>query len=169
MGVSNCSAHQAAAMAIARRGMGFSEKPIGNTESKPQAKQPTKQHPNTKPASTDAVKLLKPQRNTVNTRLDSGRKAYVPNKNGSHTTLALPVRNRARHGWLHWSAIRKALKTAHVALARSGSSLGNPVPLRRRFHVSGTNWVTLPKKQRVNRRKHCSSGVVVDDFPDWMV
>ena len=60
------SVHQGAATAIARRGLGFSERPAVD-------------------------------------------QAVVPVHNGGHVTFSLPVRNRKKHVWSHWSDIRKKL------------------------------------------------------------
>ena len=81
------SIHLASAIAIARRGLGFSEKL-------------------------------------------ASRNGLVPIRNGSHLTFSLPVRNRKKHVWNHWQAIRKSVTAAHKAHARSGLSKTNPKPLR---------------------------------------
>ncbi len=81
------SVHLASAIAIARRGLGFSEKL-------------------------------------------ASRNGLVPIRNGSHLTFSLPVRNRKKHVWNHWQAIRKSVTAAHKAHARLGLSKTNPKPLR---------------------------------------
>ncbi len=81
------SIHLASAIAIARRGLGFSEKL-------------------------------------------ASRNGLVPIRNGSHLTFSLPVRNRKKHVWNHWQAIRKSVTAAHKAHARLGLSKTNPKPLR---------------------------------------
>ncbi len=115
------SVHQGAALAIARRGLGFSERP------------------------------------TV-------RQAIVPARNGGHVTFDLPVRNRSRHVWSFWSAVRTKLKAAHAAHYRSGEAKAKPAPL-----ISATRSVcahrSLPAKFRhANRDQHCSDHVL-DDIP----
>jgi hypothetical protein len=67
------SVHQGAAMAIARRGLGFSEHP-------------------------------------------SVRVAIAPTRSGGHVTFDLPLRNRSKHVWSHWTDIRKTLSGACSAL-----------------------------------------------------
>jgi IS605 OrfB family transposase len=81
------SIHLASAIAIARRGLGFSEKL-------------------------------------------ASRNGLVPIRNGSHLTFSLPVRNRKKHVWNHWQAIRKSVTAAHKAHARLGLLKTNPKPLR---------------------------------------
>ena len=66
--VRGVSVHIGAACAIARRGLGFTERP---------------------PRST----------------------AIIPVRNGGPLTLALPVRNRARHVWSYWAGVRRNLTT----------------------------------------------------------
>ena len=55
--------------------------------------------------------------------------AIIPVRNGGHGTLTLPVRNRARHVWSYWAAIRRKLIAAHVAHYRSGGGKKPPAPL----------------------------------------
>lgn len=81
------SIHLAAAIAIARRGLGFSEKCVS-------------------------------------------RNGLVPARNGSHVTFSLPVRNREKHVWNHWQAIRKSVTAAQKAHTRLGLAKANPKPLR---------------------------------------
>ncbi|MHB8255517.1 MAG: IS200/IS605 family accessory protein TnpB-related protein [Acidiferrobacter sp.] len=115
------SVHQGAAYAIARRGLGLSERP------------------------------------TV-------RQGIAPVRNGGHVTFALPARNRAKHVWSFWSAVRTKLKAAHAAHYRSGEAKAKPAPL-----ISTTQSVcshrSLPAKSRyANRSQHCSESVL-DDVP----
>ncbi len=55
--------------------------------------------------------------------------AIIPVRNGSHLTLDLPVRNRTRHVWSYWAAVRARLTAAHVAHYRSGALNKPPAPL----------------------------------------
>ncbi|CAB4242536.1 transposase [Methylacidimicrobium sp. AP8] len=113
--------HQGAAYAIARRGLGLSERP-------------------------------------------SVREAVVPTRNGGHLTFALPARNRAKHVWSFWADVRKRLKAAHAAHARSGGNRLPPAPLLPKARALGATR-TLPAKPRhANRRQHCSADVL-DDLP----
>uniref|UniRef100_UPI0003813033 IS200/IS605 family accessory protein TnpB-related protein n=1 Tax=Verrucomicrobium sp. 3C TaxID=1134055 RepID=UPI0003813033 len=115
------SSHQGAAYAVARRGLGRSERP-------------------------------------------SVREAVVPTRNGGHVTFALPARNRTKHVWSFWAGVRKRLKAAHAAHARSGGNRLSPAPLSPKARALGATR-TLPAKPRhANRRQHCSA-VVVDDLP----
>ncbi|CAB4243941.1 transposase (fragment) [Methylacidimicrobium sp. AP8] len=115
--------HQGAAYAVARRGLGLSERP-------------------------------------------SVREAVVPTRNGGHLTFALPATNRAKHLWSFWAAVRKGLKAAHAAHARSGGNRLPPAPLSPKARALGATR-TLPAKPRhANRRQHCSADVV-DDLPWW--
>lgn len=112
------SIHQGAALAIARRALGFSERPIVKT-------------------------------------------GIVPAFTGDHVTFLLPERNRRKHVWSFWSAVRKNLKTAHAAHIRSGQP---PAPLRQATPASGAIWVLPVKSRHVNRQQNCSAGVM-DDIP----
>src|SRR5690606_11652271 len=47
-------------------------------------------------------------------------RAYVPARSGGHVTFVLPVRNRAKHVWSHWSNVRKRLKAALAAHVQCG-------------------------------------------------
>ncbi|WP_026195626.1 IS200/IS605 family element transposase accessory protein TnpB [Verrucomicrobium sp. 3C] len=118
------SSHQGAAYAVARRGLGLSERP-------------------------------------------SVREAIVPTCNGRLTlTFALPARNRTKPVWSFWAGVRKRLKAAHAAHARSGGNRLSPAPLSPKARALGATR-TLPAKLRhANRRQHCSA-VVVDDLP-WL-
>lgn len=113
--------HQGAAYAIARRGMGLSERP-------------------------------------------SVREAVVPTRNGGHVTFALPERNRAKHVWSFWAAVRKRLKAAHAAHVRSGGFREPPAPLLPATRALGATWTLLAQSRHANRRQHCSADVH-DDLP----
>lgn len=114
------SVHQGAAVAIARRGLGLSERP-------------------------------------------TRRGVSVPVRHGGHLTFALPVRNRARHVWSHWSAIRTRLKAAHVAHARSGERKNPPQPVPPEVLLASSSTWALPAKFRqANRQPHCSADVIED-------
>ena len=117
--VKGISVHMAAALAIARRGLGLSEKP--------------------------AV-----------------RKVYTPVRNGDHVTFVLPVRNRAKHVWSHWSAIRTKLNAAHVAHVRSGAAKSAPAPLRRAIPALGAYWTSTAGFRGANRQENCSPDVLGD-------
>lgn len=118
--VRGISVHQGAAYAIARRGLGLSEKPIQRT-------------------------------------------AIVPVRNGGHVTFVLPVRNRSKHVWSHWSAIRTALKAAHVAHYRSGVSKENSAPLSPAMRALSACRSSVVQSHGANRFQHCS-GSVMDDL-----
>ncbi|CAB4243211.1 transposase [Methylacidimicrobium sp. AP8] len=113
--------HQGAAYAIARRGLGLSERP-------------------------------------------SVREAVVPTRNGGHVTFALPARNRTKHVWSFWSDVRKGLKAAHAAHARSGGNRLPPAPLLPKARALGATRTLSAKPRHANRRQHCSADVV-DDLP----
>lgn len=115
------SVHMGAALAIARRGLGFSERP-------------------------------------------PKRPAIVPVRNGGHVTFTLPARNRVKHVWSYWAGVRRKLKAAHAAHARSGEANAPPAPL-----LSVTRAVCSHRAFRVqfpgaNRSQHCSESVL-DDVP----
>jgi len=118
---SGISVHQGAALAVARRGLGFSERP--------------------------AV-----------------RQAAVPVRRGDHVTFALPVRNRAKHVWSYWAGVRRSLKAALAAHARSGEMKRSPVPLSPDGlsdvppALCATRALTV-QSRHANRRQHCSAGV----------
>ena len=57
------------------------------------------------------------------------RTAIIPVRNGGHGTLVLPARNRARHVWSYWAAVRRKFIAAHVAHYRSGGGKKPPAPL----------------------------------------
>ena len=111
------SVHQGAALAIARRGFGFSEEP----------------------ATANGV-------------------IVAPAVNGGHVAFPLPVRNRGKHVWSFWSAIRLKLEAAHAAHARSGTP--GPLPLA----ALSSTWALPENSRHANRRQNCSAGVV-DDVP----
>lgn len=115
------SVHQGAALAVARRGLGLSERPIG-------------------------------------------RKAVVPVRHGGHVTFELPVRNRSKHVWSHWSAVRIRLRAAHVVHYRSGLSKEKPAPLSPEMRALGSIRSSMAKLRGANRFQNCL-GSVVDDVP----
>ncbi|CAB4242760.1 transposase [Methylacidimicrobium sp. AP8] len=115
------SSHQGAAYAIARRGLGLSERP-------------------------------------------SVREAVVPTRNGGYVTFVLPARNRTRHVWSFWAGVRKRLKAAHAAHARSGGNRLPPAPLLPKSRALGATRALPAKPRHANRRQHCSADVV-DDLP----
>jgi IS605 OrfB family transposase len=102
------SIHQGAAMAIARRGLGFTEKP----------------------ATAEVI---------------------LPD--GVHVTLALPVRNRAKHVWTQWAGIRRNLRAAHAAHRQ----LLKHTPSRPETPPLGAICL-LPVKPRHASQQNCSAG-----------
>jgi IS605 OrfB family transposase len=84
------STHQGAATAIARRGLGLSERPAWAAGER--------------------------------------AKARVPLRDGTHVTLPLPARNRERHVWGQWAAIRRELKAAQQAHWRSAKAKAGAAP-----------------------------------------
>jgi len=125
---SGVSVHQGAALAVARRGLGLSERP--------------------------AV-----------------RQGSVPVRRGGHVTFALPVRNRAKHVWSYWAGVRRSLKAALAAHARSGEMKRSPASLSPDglSDVSPTSCATralTARSRHANRRQHCSAGVFgIHHFP----
>ncbi|WP_231363886.1 IS200/IS605 family accessory protein TnpB-related protein [Verrucomicrobium sp. 3C] len=113
--------HQGAAYAVARRGLGLSERP-------------------------------------------SVREAIVPTRNGGYVTFVLPVRNRTKHVWSFWAGVRKRLKAAHAAHARSGANRLPPAPLSPKARALGATRALPAEPRHANRRQHCSAGVL-DDLP----
>ena len=84
------STHQGAAIAIARRGLGLSERPAWAAGERARAR--------------------------------------VPRRDGTHVTLPLPARKAGRHVWAQWAAIRRDLKAALAAPARSDGPPGPDAP-----------------------------------------
>jgi IS605 OrfB family transposase len=84
--------------------------------------------------------------------------ALAPVGNGGHVTFALPVRNRARHVWSHWSKIRTSLRAAHVAHFRSGQ----PAPSQTVTPALGSIWTSTVRIRGANRRQNCSADVTED-------
>jgi IS605 OrfB family transposase len=114
------SVHQGAALAIARRGLGFSESPTAPI-------------------------------------------GIVPVGNGGHVTFPLPVRNRGKHVWMFWSAVRRKLRAAHAAHIRSGGPRAGPAPLRQNPAL-GATWMLPVGLRHANRSQYCSANVI-DDVP----
>ena len=110
------SVHQGAALAIARRGLGFSEKPAAQT--------------------TEVVFA-----------------------DGVHVTIALPVRNRAKHVWTQWAGIHRNLRAAHAAHRRllKNTPSGPETPPLGAICL-------LPVKYRHVSQQNCSAGEE-DDVP----
>lgn len=90
----------------------------------------------------------------------------VPARNGGHVTFALPARNRAKHVWTQWAAVRSSQSAAHAGHFRSGAAKAAPAPLSQAIQaVSATRW-TKVRSLGANRQQHCSAGVpVFDDVP----
>ena len=55
--------------------------------------------------------------------------AIIPVRNGGHLTFALPVRNRARHGWSYWASVRRKPIATHAAYYPSGGGKKPPALL----------------------------------------
>ena len=113
------SVHQGAALAIARRGLGLSEKPVN-------------------------------------------RPVVTPVRNGGHVTFELPVRNRLKHVWTQWAAIRIRLKAAHVAHYRCGGARLPPPPLPLATRALGADRSSPARLRGANRSQHCSESVLAD-------
>lgn len=90
------------------------------------------------------------------------RQAIVPVRNGDHVTFALPVRNRTKHVWSHWSKIRTCLKAAHAAHVRSGLHNEAPAPLSPEMRAVSATWISTAKSRGANRSQHCSESVWPD-------
>lgn len=90
------------------------------------------------------------------------RTVLAPVRNGGHVTFALPVRNRAKHVWTQWAAIRTTLKAAHVAHYRSGRSKEMPAPLSPEMRALGACWYSTAQSRGANRQEHCSPDVLAD-------
>lgn len=104
------STHQAAALAIARRGLGLSESPIA--------------------AVKRAAVTYLPGTSKRQAKAPTEKWVTAPSRDGGHVTLGLPERNRTRHEWTQWSSVRKTLGVAHAARYRSGNFVREkPAPL----------------------------------------
>jgi hypothetical protein len=90
------------------------------------------------------------------------RTVHAPNRSGGHVTFALPVRNRAKHVWTQWSAIRTRLKAAHVAHYRSDAANAPPAPLRPSNPASCATRSSTVRSRGANRQEHCSPDVQAD-------
>lgn len=90
------------------------------------------------------------------------REGLAPTRNGGHVAFCLPVRNRQKHVWSHWSKIRTRLKAAHVAHYRSGNAKKMPAPLSPEMRALGATWLSPAKSRSANRSQHCSESVLVD-------
>ena len=92
------------------------------------------------------------------------RPAVVPVRTGGHVTFALPVRNRAKHEWTHWAAIRTRLRAALAAHYRSGIATAQPAPLSPEMRALSAYRSSPAKLRGANRSQHCSESVM-DDVP----
>lgn len=92
------------------------------------------------------------------------RKVIAPVRNGGHVTFELPERNRSKHVWSHWSAIRSRLKAAHAAHYRSDLSKEKPAPLPLETRALGAHRSSTAKTRGANRSQNCS-GSVMEDVP----
>ena len=90
------------------------------------------------------------------------RKALAPIRNGGHVTFDLPVRNRSKHVWTQWSAVRTKLKAAHVAHYRSDDAQAPPAPLRQLNPALGASRYSAAEFRSANRQEHCSPDVEAD-------
>lgn len=90
------------------------------------------------------------------------RAVLAPVRNGGHVTFALPARNRAKHVWTQWAAIRTKLRAAHVAHVRSGRSKAMPAPLSPEMRALGATWTSTAESRGANRQENCSPGVLGD-------
>ncbi|WP_020494281.1 hypothetical protein [Verrucomicrobium sp. 3C] len=91
--------------------------------------------------------------------------AVVPARNGRLTlTFVLPARNRTKHVWSFWAGVRKRLKAAHAAHARSGGNRLPPAPLLPKARPLGATWALPAKPRHAKRRQDCSADVL-DDLP----
>ncbi|MDD2677058.1 MAG: hypothetical protein PHP75_06280, partial [Methylacidiphilaceae bacterium] len=79
-------------------------------------------------------------------------------------TFVLPARNRTKHVWSFWSGVRKRLKAAHAAHARSGGNRLPPASLLPKARALGATRALPAKPRHANRRQHCLADVV-DDLP----
>jgi IS605 OrfB family transposase len=138
------SVHQGAALAIARRGLGLTEKPIK--------------------ACKKSEFELKPSKRTTKVASPQGL-VTAPTGDGGHVTLQLSERNRSRHVWSQWAKVRTALKAAHVAHRRSGNSKGFPAPLSPMRQASCAHRHSTAGLRGANRSHHCSVSVI-DNHPD---
>jgi IS605 OrfB family transposase len=92
--------------------------------------------------------------------------AAVPVRNGGHVTFALPARNRAKHVWTQWAAVRASQSAAHAGHFRSGQARAAPAPLSQAIQAVSATRRTKARFLGANRQQHCSAGVpVFDDVP----
>ena len=92
--------------------------------------------------------------------------AAVPARNGGHVTFALPARNRAKHVWTQWAAVRSSQSAAHVGHFRSGAAKAAPAPLSRSIQAVSATRRTKVRTLGANRQQLCSAGVpVFEDVP----
>lgn len=90
----------------------------------------------------------------------------VPARNGGHVTFALPARNRAKHVWTQWAAVRSSQSAAHAGHFRSGAAKAAPAPLSQAIQAVSATRKTKVRSLGANRQQHCSAGVpVFDDVP----
>ena len=130
--VQGVSVHQGAAAAIARRAMGLRETP----RAAPPRFQTTRSHPSaTNPAPALAA----------------------PTRTGGHVTLARPARNRARHVWSQWAAVRRGLRAAHAAPARSAQA----APVRQPNPGQRATWALQARSLHASP-EHCSRDEYLD-------
>ncbi|MDA8095420.1 MAG: IS200/IS605 family accessory protein TnpB-related protein [Betaproteobacteria bacterium] len=166
------SVHQAAAMAIARRGLGFAErlrqanKSAGGIYTMPlRRKKKSKTQTNSTPEGSEAK--TSPE----------ARAALSPCRDGGHVAFALPARNRAKPVWSQWSSIRSVMRAPHVARSRSGIPhtrigvrRGEPAPLRPLEKQSPESLASgahrgLPAQLRHASSQHCSGCDCGEDVP----
>lgn len=91
------------------------------------------------------------------------RWALVPVRGGGHVAFELPVRNRSKHVWSHWSNIRTRLRAAHVAHARLGPwRQAPPTPLSPEARALCATWTSTAEPRGANRQQNCSADVLND-------
>ncbi|MDA8093328.1 MAG: transposase [Betaproteobacteria bacterium] len=167
------SVHQGAAMAIARRGLGLSEKPRQTNKSAGSIPQGDFLRGvfTMPPARKKKTKNSTPKGSEAKASPEA-RPALAPCRDGGHVAFALPARNRAKHVWTQWSSIRSVMKAAHVARSRSGLPKGVPAPLRpleSKQHTSeppasGAHRELSAQSRHVSSQ-HCSGCHLGEDIP----
>lgn len=91
------------------------------------------------------------------------RTAAVPLRNGGHVTFDLPARNRSKHVWSFWSAVRRKSQAVVIQQVRLGQAKANPTPLSSAVRLTLCASRALPVRSRhANPPQHCSAGVLTD-------
>jgi IS605 OrfB family transposase len=94
----------------------------------------------------------------------SVRVGLIPLRNGGHVTLALPVRNRAKHVWSYWAMIRKHQKAALTAHYRSDAWKQAPAPLSPAMRTLCAHRSSTAKSRSASQQ-HCSADALPEDIP----